>query len=646
MDLVRAARRIAAGMLAAVLGVGAAASWAGEDRAPCAHRDPLRQPFFGDLHVHTALSLDASTQDTRTRPADAYRFAKGEPIPLQPYAADGRPLRTLRIDRPLHFAAVTDHAELLGETHICNTPGLEGYDSLVCRMYRAFPRLAFFGMNMRASSPEPTRFGFCGEDGERCLEAARVPWQETLRAAEDHYDRSEDCAFTTFVGYEWTGAYGMGQNAHRNVIFANDLVPDRPWSYVDGPRDDLLWSHLREHCLTSGTGCDAVVIPHNSNLSGGLMFQPLRSDGTPIDADDARLRAELEVLVEIYQHKGDSECHTGLGTEDEQCGFEKLAMNDFSGRFFPWRAKPPVASQFVRNALKEGLAEQARIGVNPFKLGIIGSTDTHVSASGAVAEDATFPGHGGAGAPAGEELPRGLVDDADFSPGGLAVLWAEENTREALFAAMKRREAYGTSGPRMVVRFFGGWDYAEDLCARADLAAQGYERGVPMGGDLPAPPVGSDAADARHTPVFAVSALRDPGGEGAPGAPLDRIQIVKGWIEGGELRERVYDVAARPDSEAGVDPDTCALRGTGADALCAVWRDPDFDATELAFYYARVLENPTCRWSARQCVANGVRCDDPATVTEGFEACCDPALPRTIRERAWTSPIWYTPEEP
>jgi hypothetical protein len=211
---------------------------------------------------------------------------------------------------------------------------------------------------------------------------------------------------------------------------------------------------------------------------------------------------------------------------------------------------------------------------------------------------------------------------------------------------MKRREAYGTSGPRMVVRFFGGWDYAEDLCARADLVQEGYARGVPMGADLPAPPAIEDVADPRHVPVFAVSALRDPGVEGAPGAPLDRIQIVKGWLEHGELRERVYDVAARPDGEAGVDPETCALRGTGADALCAVWRDPDFDATELAFYYARVLENPTCRWSARQCVASGVRCDDPATVTEGFEACCDPALPRTIRERAWTSPIWYTPEEP
>jgi len=605
------------------------------DSGPCPDREPLRRPYFGDLHVHTLLSLDASTQQTRTRPADAYRFARGETLGIQPFDSQGRPLRSVRLARPLDFAAVTDHAELLGEWNICNTPDLAGHGSIVCRVYRRWPLVAFFWMNYTASNAR--RHGFCGADGTVCLEAARPPWQEIRRAARQAYER---CAFTSFVGYEWTGQAGAGNNLHRNVIFANDIVPELPISFVETPTPPQLWSRLRAECVDAGSGCNAVVIPHNSNLSAGLMFRTLREDGSPIDAAEARSRAELEVLVEVMQHKGDSECKLGLQTEDELCNFEKLAMNNFGGRYLRFRAKPPVARQFIRNVLKEGLAQQARLGVNPFRYGLVASTDTHLGTPGLVAEEADYPGHGGAGTPVGKELPPGLPDALDFNPGGLAVLWAEENSREALFAAMRRREAYGTSGPRMLVRFFGGWSYAANLCDSNRLLETAYAGGVPMGGEL-----SSRAGDAHAdaAPRFVVSALRDPGAVGAPGTPLQRIQIVKGWTQGEALHERVWDVAGDPGNAASVDIDTCEPSGAGFDSLCAVWRDPDFDPEQRAFYYARVVENPTCRWSQKLCVAKGVRCDDPATIGEGLTPCCAADHVRTIQERAWSSSIWYQP---
>jgi len=623
-------------VLPIAIGVFAAlAATAESGREPCARPDPLRMPFFGDLHVHTRFSLDASTQGTRNRPADAYRFARGERLGIQPYDADAKPLRQIQLERPLDFAAVTDHAELLGARHICDTPGLDGHDSWVCRVYRSWPRVAFFWMNYQSSIGESHRF--CGDDGSVCRNAARDPWQETLDAAEAAYDRSSDCGCTSFVAYEWTGGAGPGNNLHRNVIFRNSNVPELPISFIDGVELSQLYARLRGECTDSGD-CDAVVIPHNSNLGGGRMFETVRSDGSPITASDARERARFETLVEIMQHKGESECMTGAGTEDELCGFEKLAQSNFRGRYSALLAKPPTARQFVRHALQSGLAEDARIGVNPFKFGIIASTDTHLAAAGLVDESADYPGHGGAGTPVGESLPVGLPDEIDFNPGGLAVLWAEENTRDALSEAMRRRAAYGTSGPRISVRFFGGWDYSEALCESADFAAIGYEQGTPMGGDLPPWRAGSDAV-----PTFAVSALRDPGSANQPGTPLQRIQIVKGWIEGSELRERVVDIAGTPDNAASVDLASCEPSGTGHDALCAVWRDSEFDASQHAFYYARVVENPTCRWSQKLCAANGVDCDAAETILEGFEACCSPAHEPVIQERAWTSPIWHRP---
>ena len=611
-----------------------------EKREPCDHHDPLRRPYFGDLHVHTAFSLDASTQGTRNRPGDAYRFARGEELGLQPYDEDGKPRRTIRLTRPLDFAAVTDHAEFFGELDVCATPGLPGHDSPTCMIYRRWPRLAFYLMN-GITSGDPAkirRFAFCGEDGAGCLAAARTPWREIQDAAEGAYDRSSACSFTTFVGYEWTGAPDTN-NLHRNVIFRNDAVPDLPVSYIDEPSVERLWQRLDAECRRGVERCDAVVIPHNSNLSGGLMFQSVKDDGTPFDAAYAAARAAAEPLAEIMQHKGDSECLLGGATTDEACGFEKLPYDNFGGKYSAWMRRPPEATSFLRHALGQGLLLEEQLGVNPFKLGFVASTDTHLGTPGAVTES-THPGHGGAGAPAADKVPAGLPDDVEFNPGGLAVLFAEENSRDALFAAMRRREAYGTSGPRIDVRFFGGFGLPASLCDAPDLVAQGYALGVPMGGEL------SATAATASAPSFAVRALRDGGTATEPGTPLQRVQIVKGWIENGAAVEKVYDVAGDARNGASVDTATCTTSGPGADRLCAVWRDPDFDPDQRAFYYARVLENPTCRWSTYVCNAAGVRCDDPSTVKEGFAGCCDARYPRSVQERAWTSPIWYAAPSP
>jgi len=639
---VSARREIAFALLgalaaAALVSVPATAFVRTEDRAACADHSPLRHPYFGDLHVHTALSLDASTQGTRNLPADAYRFAQGAPLDIQPYDADGRAQRRLRLDRPLDFMAVTDHAELFGELEICTTPGLPGYGSAVCRLYRWWPRLAFFVMNSRATgSGAAGRFRFCGEDGRDCLEVARTPWQLTRQAAEDAYDRSPACRFTTFVGYEWTGSPGT-RNLHRNVIFRNAAVPELPVSYLDEPEPEGLWRRLNQVCDASIATCEWLSIPHNSNLSGGLMFAPFGEDGRPLSAAQARLRARAEPLVEVLQHKGDSECILGADTRDELCAFEKLPYDDFASAFVGALARKPDAAGFVRDALKQGLRIEQEVGENPFAFGLVASTDTHLGAAGYV-DETDHPGHGGAGMTAAGELPPGLPDDIEFNPGGLAVLWAEENSRDALFEAMRRREAYGTSGPRMIVRFFGGWDFPADLCAAGDVAAAGYRAGVPMGGNLP------PRQAPIETPIFVVSALRDSGTAERAGTPLQRIQIIKGWARDGEVFEEVYEVAGDPGNGAGVDPSTCAPHGEGFDRLCAVWRDPDFDPAVPAFYYTRVLENPVCRWSAHLCLAAGVDCDDRRTVGRGFEACCDERYPRVIQERAWTSPIWFAAE--
>lgn len=638
---------------------------AGADAArTCAHHNPLRNPYFGDLHVHTVYSLDANTQGTVTTPQQAYQFALGEPLGIQPFTPEGEPLRFTQLARPLDFAAVTDHAELFGEVAICTNPDAPGFLSPECILYRTFPEQSFLIFNLAAVGlpelpqfPVPEgvpvvsdlpvigsdgripRLPYCGLNGERCLEAAKTPWRDTQRAAEAFYDRSDACRFTTFVGYEWTGA-PLSNNLHRNVIFASEVVPEIPPAYQETPAPELLWDALDERCREAD-GCAWLSIPHNSNLSAGTMFETRDRFGNPYTAEFAARRQQSEPLAEVYQHKGQSEClnTTGAGARDELCDFEVIPYNNLTGeRFGGLNTGPPMEQDFLREAMKEGLRLEQELGANPFKYGLIGSTDTHLGTPGLSSEDA-YPGHGGAGLAARDEVPEGLTDLIENSPGGLAVLWAEQNTRPALFDAMRRREAYATSGHRPIVRFFGGWDLPADHCAQPDFAAQGYEHGVPMGGDLPAA-VSTDAA-----PRFSVSALRDPGAPGEPVTALQRVQIIKGWVTPeGETREEVFEVAGSPNNGARVDLATCVAQGSGHVSLCAVWQDPDFNPAESAFYYARVVDNPTCRWSARQCLAANVNCANPDTVPAAFADCCNADIPKTVQERAWTSPIWYRPE--
>jgi hypothetical protein len=627
---------------------------AGEGR--CAHYNPARNPYFGDLHVHTRYSLDANTQGTILGPHEAYQFALGEQLGIQPYDEAGNALRFTRIVRPLDFAAVTDHAELFGETEICTNDEYLEYNLPECVFYRNFPSQSFILFNLVAVGlPElpqfPTpegiplvsdapvigsdgripRMPYCGINGERCLEAAKTPWRDTQQAAAAFNDTSADCRFTTFVGYEYTLA-PLSNNLHRNVIFRSEVVPELPLAAQEYPSPEQLWAGLGEQCR-SEDGCEYLTIPHNSNLSAGTMFETKDRAGNDYTAELAATRQFNEPLVEMMQAKGQSEClgTTGAGAADELCGFELLPYNNLTGdRFGGLNTGPPVEQDFVREAMKQGLVLEQQLGSNPFKYGFIGSSDTHIATPGNVSEAETFPGHGGAGASGGE----GLTDVIEGNPGGLAVLWAEENSREALFAAMRRREAYATSGTRPIVRFFGGDAIPADLCGRSDFAAAGYANGVPMGGDLPA---------GTAAPRFAVSALRDPGAPGDPAEPLQRIQIIKGWVADGVKQEQVFEVAGDPDNGASVNLDDCSTSGNGFASLCAVWQDPAFNPAQPAFYYARVVENPGCRWATRQCIAAGIDCSDPDAVPEPYAGCCNADYPKTIQERAWTSPIWFRP---
>jgi hypothetical protein len=595
----------------------------------CDDVDPLRSPYFGDLHVHTSLSLDANLKGTQLGPVEAYRFARGERVELPPYDAEGDGARSLQLERPLDFVALTDHAEFLGLSRTCETPGAAGYDDPNCVAYREHPEDAFLALNFALSGAQGGAEAPLPCAGDDCRSAAIDAWGDVQRAAEDAYDRTPACGFTSFVAYEWSGSPNT-RNLHRNVIFRNHVVPELPFTYFDGGHPEELWASLASTCNDADSACDALTIPHNSNLSNGLMFDQVQQGGAPFDAAYARTRAAMEPLVEVFQHKSDSECLPEQAEGgDPLCSFEKSPYHTLSSATLGGERVPANPTDYVRHALGQGLALGAQLGANPFAYGFIASTDTHQSIPGAV-DEATFVGHGGAGVAADTWSPDALVDKVWFNPGGLAVLWAEENSREALFAAMRRREAYGTSGPRIVVRFFAG-DYPDDLCSRSDFAARGYADGVPMGGNLPA---------TVASPAFAVWAQRDAGTATTPGTPLQRVQIIKGWLEGATPRFEVIDVPGDPDNGASVDLATCEPAGAGADELCSVWRDPAYDPAVPAFYYARVIENPTCRWHTVACNAAGVDCTDPSTVPTDLQGCCDPDMSPTVQERAWTSPIW------
>ncbi len=648
----------------------------------CEDYNPLRNPYFGDLHVHTRYSFDAANFGVKTDPYDSYNFARGEELPLPPYDEDGNPTRFIQLRRPLDFAAVTDHSEFLAETMMCTDPSSITYKSPTCTVYRSggdhFDLLSFLVFGIYILVPEPLTPVVCALRPAECANRFQEAWYVMQDAAEDAYDRSPSCSFTPFVGYEYSGSTWIA-NLHRNVIFRGSEVID-PVSYIDAPTPKQLWNNLDTQCNNAGTGCEILTIPHNTNLGGGTFFNPVTHAANP--TEDAALRARMEPLMEIFQIKGASECVGGnhpLSSEEESCGFEMIGPSVCTGSpddlpncvplcedtiggtpILSFLGSCVMPGDFARGALRNGLAEQSRIGVNPYKMGFIGSTDTHNGTPGYVLED-DFKGHHGVSDDTLEELLGGFTDfqgllgpiinpllelflpnqdyNKFYNPGGLAVVWAEQNTRSVLFDAMKRRETYATSGPRMIVRFFGGWDYPDDLCERTELIDVGYGDGVPMGGDLPFRPAGAEA------PTFVISALRDSGTLDMPGTPLQLIQIIKGWVEDentGETSELVYEIAGDPDNGAGVNLATCEPLGSGFDSLCTVWTDPDFDPDQLAFYYARVLENPTCRWSHRACNETGVDCstmepDDPLI------NCCNESIPATIQERAWTSPIWYTP---
>ena len=617
-------------------------------REPCAERTPERRALFGDLHVHTTLSSDAWNYDLEVRPSDSYGYAFGESILLPPKDSAGRGTREVRIDRPLDFAAVTDHAEFLGELALCRDPQSEVYGSQPCVALRESTTPADNPHSFTIMTPWPSRDAeVCGEDGERCDRAMLSAWQEILEAAERWNDTSPACAHTTFIGWEYSD-HRLGSNLHRNVIFKSNLVPTRPISYVTAAREWKLWELLREVCLEGEPGCDVLAIPHNSNISNGRMFSVdyAEANGRAAETARAKLRARLEPVVEVMQHKGDSECRPEmpdiLGRADELCGFEKFedliweagdppgVCGDLLGDWRP-RLGPSCLSHrsYVRYVLTEGLAEERRLGVNPFKLGLIGSTDTHNGMAGGV-EEKSWPGH--LGIADGERSRRlseksGQMGNMANGPGGIAGVWAEENSREAIFDALRRREVFGTSGPRIEPRLFAAAELPDDLCARPDRLAFADRAGVPMGADLALEPGAS-------APVFAAFASADPGTESAPGNDLQRIQIIKGWVDDeGGLHEDVFDVAGGPNG-ASVDAQTCEQTGAGARELCGVWRDPDYDPDLGAVYYARVVENPSCRYSAWQCSA--------LPESERPAGCLHERISPVQQERAWTSPIWVT----
>ena len=610
---------------------------------PEVERNPLRNAYYGDFHVHSSWSLDAySLGGNRNDPAMAYRFGRGEEV----NTADGRVLR-LRV--PLDFMAVTDHDIWLGTVHLCLDESDAAYDTPTCEQVRANAWFGYGDFESRGRVPAD----ICGQNeptmsaDNKCYERARHQWHEVQRNADTF---NEPGRFTTFPAYEWTANPPGFGHLHRNVIFRGDAVPEWGGSSVAMEnRPERLWKWLAEACTGD---CQVLAIPHNSNLSGGSAFEEYA--WIPYTAQTLRLRAWAEPLVEIHQIKGNSECYLGLGATDEECNFENYQPICEPGQ----RSGCASASDYVRNALKAGLRLEADYGVNPFKFGIIASPDDHQSLAGAADEEefatrpVKFGTSGGFGmADQGPYGPPWFGDEPDGgnanNPGGLVGVWAEANTREAIFDALRRRETFGNSGPRIHVRFFAGWDYPADLDTQRGMLEEAYRTGVPMGSDLPDPPTG----DAGDGPRFVVWAMKD-----AASANLQKVQIVKGWAETGapsapyapsgpQTAEQVYDVACADGLEPDPRTHRCADNGArvnlsdcsystdlGAAELSRTWTDPDFDPAQRAFYYVRVLENPTCRWTTHRALARGVA--------------PPPSDPPTVKERAWSSPIWYTPAAP
>ncbi len=571
--------------------------------------NPQRNVYWGDLHIHTGYSTDAYTNGVRAMPDDAYRFARGGEI--EHAAGYG-----IRLRRPLDFAAVTDHSEYLGVLR-ASDPDLP----LKTRGLRE--RLLEDGRLLNTALLARTMLGFDLDDAviPGWQEISRSTWQAIIESAERHNDPGR---FSAFIGYEWS-SMPEEKNLHRNVIYRGSKVPEVPYSSIDSedPRD--LWRALEQQ---REQGMQVFAIPHNGNVSDGRMYDAVMFDGQQMNADYARARMANEPVSEIFQVKGSSETHPLLSDEDSFAGFEIYDTQLAHSQAF----SQPQGS-YVRDALRTGLEMSHSEGFNPYRFGVIGSSDGH-NASSPVEED-SYHGKlpildGSAALRMGRATywpAESMAGGWRWSAAGLAAVWATENTRAALFDAMLRRETYATSGPRMLVRFFGGWGYTQELLAQPDRAALAGASGVPMGGEL--------ARRGDAAPQFAVWALRDP-----DSANLDRIQIIKGWVDAaGNSHEKIFDVAysgeRAPDADGAIAPvgnTVDVARATydnsiGAAELGAVWTDPEFEPTQEAFYYARVIEIPTPRWTTYDAAKLGMPAPEPTS----------------LQERAVTSAIWYHP---
>ena len=587
--------------------------------------NPLRNAYFGDTHVHTSFSMDAYIVGTRRTPEDAYVFGKGGAIEH----ASGL---TLQMKKPLDFLAVTDHAIYLGMMAELADENSEFADHPLAPFVRGTTDAAGALEGMRAL------FQYVGErrgaGGDPSLadeldnrSVAGSVWRQIIESAERHNDPGN---FTTFIGYEYTSSGPAAENLHRNVIFRGSEVPALAFSSLDSLNPEDLWAWMdanRERDMES------IAIPHNSNGSDGWMFQKMNWSGESIDAAYSEVRMRNEPIVENTQVKGTSDTHPLLSPNDEWADFEIM----------PYIIASPELSKasgsYVREAWLNGLAMEAGGALNPYKFGVIGASDTH-NAAGSFEEDNYWSKVGLMDI---DPVIRGSVPRPDSPPGdpqyatgapgywgasGLAGVWAESNTRDAIFDAFRRKETFSTSGPHIKVRFFGSTGFDDSIVDSANAVSEAYATGVSMGGDL-----GRNSL----APSFLVWAAKDP-----DAAPLQRLQIIKGWLEDGEPRERIYDVACSdggevdpeihrcPDNGARVDVATCAItQDRGDPELKSLWQDPDFNEEQQAFYYARVLENPKCRWSTWDAIRAGMA---PR-----------PDMHATIQDRAWSSPIWYNP---